>query len=443
MVDELAAVAARVRSSALTPEILDKVRLHALDAFGAMFAGAQTAEGIASRAPFLRMASATNRPLGLSGPACSAAVLSLSCRLTECDDIHLYSCTTPGSVVYAAALATTALTEVDAAAAAEAVVAGYEVMAALGVAANGAEVVYGDTWPTYLAAAMTSAVVAGKLMRLPEERLAGAMAIAASMTTGFSGRVAQDPTSRWVTLGCAVQNGLTAAAGAEAGLHGDHRILERMTQTFSAERLRNHLAVLGQSAIGRTSLKPYCAGRQSLGAIEAFLGLRNEHSIDLEAIERVCVMVPPQCRAMIDRSSRPKTKLELRGVRYQLAIAALYPDDLFDIDRRRLRTGDHNVCRLMDAVEVTDSKSFGEMYPRSWPGGVAVYVAGKAWERGIIHVHGDPERPLDWSDIEQKYRAISRHCVLAIPVGDLSAAARALDFGRSMAVLSEPNGLWH
>jgi 2-methylcitrate dehydratase PrpD len=167
MVDELAAVAARIRGDALPPEILDKVRLHALDAFGAMFAGAQTAEGIASRAPFLRMAFATNRPLG-SGPACTAAILSLSCRLTECDDIHLHSCTTPGSVVYAAALATTALIEVDSAAAAEAVVAGYEVMAALGVAANGAEVVYGDTWPTYLAAAMTSAAVAVKFISFEE-----------------------------------------------------------------------------------------------------------------------------------------------------------------------------------------------------------------------------------------------------------------------------------
>ncbi len=232
MVHALAALAMRTRGQPLPPSAVDKVRLHAFDSIGAMYAGAQTAEGIASRAPFIRMAPPTNRASGLTGPARAGAVLSLSCRLTECDDIHLASSTTPGSVVFAAVLAMTQITQFDGEAAAEAVVAGYDVMAALGVAANGADVVYVETWPTYLTAAMTAAVVAGSLMRLSEERMATAIAIAATMTTGISGRISRDPTSRWVTLGTAVQSGLLAAASAEGGTARRRRHLRSDDASF-------------------------------------------------------------------------------------------------------------------------------------------------------------------------------------------------------------------
>ncbi len=144
--------------------------------------------------------------------------------------------------------------------------------------------------------------------------------------------------------------------------------------------------------------------------MEAFITLHKEQSVDLDSIERISVFAPPQYRAMIDRGARPTTKMESRGVRYQLAIAAYYPQDLFDVDRQRLRTDDPNVCRLMDAIEVKDSKSFGALYPRSWPAGIAVHTRAKTLELGVHHAKGDPERPLTWSEIDLKLQSISKHC---------------------------------
>lgn len=442
MIDALAASAMRVRASSVSRSTIDKVKLHAFDSFGAMFAGARTAEGVASRAPFLRLAVPDKGSDMAAGPACAAATLCVSCRLTECDDIHLASCTTPGAVVYAALLAMCPLTNPTSDTAIKAVVVGYDIMAALGIIGNGAEIVYGEAWPTYLTATMTSAAVAGTLMQLSESRITTAIAIAATLTTGTIGRIVRDPSSRWLTLGCSVQNGLTAAAGAEAGLQGDEMVLERQAQTFAADRLQKGLSSVATPAIEQAALKPFCSGRQSLAATEAFMSLVSDEEIDPSSVERVRVVVPPQYRAMIDRSGRPKTKVESRGIRYQLAIAALHPDDLYDLDRQHLRTNEPEVCRIMDMVEVVGSDSYGVMYPRAWPGAVEIRVGTRTFEREVIHPRGDPERPLTWSDVHRKLGSISRHCSDAIPVDHIADAAQDLNFEHSTALLLERSELW-
>src|ERR1700677_3732606 len=81
------------------------------------------------------------------------------------------------------------------------VVAGYQVMTALGAAADGPSIVYGSRWPTQFGAAMTAAATVGTIVGLSEERLLQALAIAATMTTGSAGRISGNPTPRWLPLG--------------------------------------------------------------------------------------------------------------------------------------------------------------------------------------------------------------------------------------------------
>ena len=69
-------------------------------------------------------------------------------RLTELDDIHMPTCTTPGSVVVPAALAVAARLEATETAFARAVEIGYEAMTRLGAAIGGAHTVYRGVWPT-------------------------------------------------------------------------------------------------------------------------------------------------------------------------------------------------------------------------------------------------------------------------------------------------------
>jgi len=416
-VRNLATFVATLDAAQLPAATLDAARLHAFDSVAAIHAGANTSEGIVTTGVLQRL-----MPHG--GPSAEAAQLCVSARLTECDDIDLWSCTTPGAVVIPVALATSALGAVDPKAFTEGIVAGYQVMTALGVAANGPSIVYGARWPTYLAAAMTAAATVGKMIGLSERRLLHGLAIAASMTTGTAGRIATEPTSRWLTLGYAVQAGIAAAIGASDGLQGDEAIFSACMD-LDPQRLGE--ATPEPPNIERVGLKPYHSSRQALSATEAFASVLREKAIGADAIEEITVLVPAQVSAMIDRSKQPQSKGESRSIRYQLALAACYPDELYDIERHALHTAEPRVGRLLNCVTVAASEPLTELYPRVWPGAVRIKTARGSFEREVLHPRGDVENPLTWEDVAAKWTSVSAFVPATLAVDTLAALIRSGD----------------
>ncbi|MGA2394140.1 MAG: MmgE/PrpD family protein [Candidatus Lustribacter sp.] len=396
---------------------LDNARLHAFDSAAAIHAGGLTSEGKLTTGVLCKL-----MPNG--GPAAEAARLCVSGRLTECDDIDLWSCTTPGAVVLPVALTATTLGKVSAETFMAGIIAGYQMMACLGGAANGPSIVYGARWPTYLGGAMTAAATLGKIIGLSEQRLLHALAIAASMTTGNAGRIATEPTSRWITLGCAVQAGMTAAIGAADGLQGDEGIF---ATCFDLEPERMGDWANMSPALDRVGLKPYHSSRQALATTEAFASLLREESIDGQAIEAIQVFPQAQYSAMIDRVKQPRSKGETRSIRYQLALAAFYPDELYDIERSVIHTAEPRVARLMNSVTVTNSEPLTALYPRVWAGTAQVKTNGKTFERELLHPRGDVENPLTWNDIEKKWTTAFRFVPATLTIDALEELARKDD----------------
>jgi 2-methylcitrate dehydratase PrpD len=139
MPSALEVLAAFVQDAALGDQSqarTERLRLHIADTVGMILQGALLAEGRAAVALGSRLAT-----------WCACA------RLTEADDIHLTSCTTPGSVVVPTALhlaecgvfknwkdfLTSVLT-------------GYEVLIRVGYAIDGPRVLAQKIWPTLFAA---------------------------------------------------------------------------------------------------------------------------------------------------------------------------------------------------------------------------------------------------------------------------------------------------
>jgi 2-methylcitrate dehydratase PrpD len=416
-VRELAAFVTALDARKLSDATLATTRLHVFDSAAAIHAGSKSSEGKTTDGVFRRL-----YPNG--GPAAEAARLCVAGRLTECDDIDLWSCTTPGVVVLAVAMAATELTTVSPQTFTEAIVAGYHVMANLGTAANGPSIVYGARWPTFLCGAVTAATVLGKILGLSEERLLHGLAIAASMTTGTSGRIATDPTSRWLTLGCAVQAGMAAAIGAADGLQGDDAIFGAC---FDLDLDRFAAWTSPPPAIDRISLKPYHSSRQALATTDAFKVLLAEEAIDGATIEEIAVFCQGQYAGMIDRVKAPRSKGETRSIRYQLALAAFYPDELYDIERAVLHTDEPPVAKLINGVTVSTSEPLTALYPRLWAGTVQVKTPRGTFERELLHPSGDVENPLSWADIEQKWQVAFRYVPATQAVGTLAQLARTDD----------------
>ena len=439
LLSDLAALIASLKARDIDAATIDALKLHALDALGCTCAGAATSEIAVTRDALLGAAFLSPPRSVLDHPSCATALLVTACRLTECDDIHIGSCTTPSSVVIPVALVAGYVSNANQDAVLEAILAGYQVMVTLGLAANGAENVYRGVWPTFLTGGIAAAAIAAKAMSLSEEQIRDAMAIAAASATGVTGRIEKEPAPRWLALASAVQGGLLAASAAARGMHGDEAILGKVSPVWSAERIALPDAAGPGAPLHLTQIgfKPYCTSRQGLSATEAFIAALAANKLDPRAIEKVTISVPQHYRAMIDRARRPKTKSESRGIHYQFALAAFYPDELCDIERASLHTEEPAVQRLLDCVEVTASERLTKLYPRQWGGAVRIETGGKVYEHEVLNPHGDPETPLGQDGITAKLDAMSCYLQRPVPTKDLARQVTSLDFRACLETLLE------
>jgi 2-methylcitrate dehydratase PrpD len=238
-------------------------------------------------------------------------------------------------------------------------------------------------------------------------------------------------------LASAVQAGLLAATAASRGMHGDETILAKVSPVWSAEKiaLPDSAGPAAPLHLARIGFKPYCTSRQGLAATEAFIAALRAHRIEPGAIEKITLAVPLQYRAMIDRAKRPKTKSESRGIHYQLALAALYPDELCDIERATLHSEEPAVQHLLDRIEVTVSDKLTTLYPRQWGGAVRIEADSRAYENEVLNPRGDPETPLGRDGITAKLETMSRFLPRPIPTAALARQVEALDFAACLETL--------
>jgi 2-methylcitrate dehydratase PrpD len=388
----------------LPRSVLQCLATHLLDTLGAWFAGGVTEEGekLASLAPI------PSQPLSVLGrePLDRIALGVATTRLTEIDNIHMPSCTTPGSVVVPTALVIAGhLQRRDARAFAHAMFAGYEVMTRFGVAIAGPKILDRGIWPTYFAAPVCAAAVAARLLGLTAEKTANALGIALTMTSGAPGRpIGASP--RWLLLGIAARVGCAAALAAEQGYAGDHTLLDDdwMTRTHGIECAAGPLEAKthGDGAVGELSIKPYCAAKQTIAAIDALLNILGQ-GISPDDLAAVRVAVPPAYAEMIaHRNASGSRMVRITSAPYQLALAAYRPDELMNVERPNL-AGDLEIAEFMARVEVVPDKALEQHYPDRWPARIEVALKnGRTATNLVLDSRGDPLRSRDL-DVRAKF----------------------------------------
>ena len=437
LLDELAGFITHVTFEGLASETVNQAKLHIFDSLGAGLAGACTEEAKANGDLVREMFSATEGKdvpvAGFGFPAPLPLALLLSCigiRLTETDDIDIASCTTPGSVIVPAALLLAFKKGAKGKEFIEGVVAGYEVLTRLGAAVNGPEIIYRGIWPTSLCGAIGVATVGSKILGLIPEQIKNALAISLVLSTGIAGRIKGGLTSRWLTLGCAAQNGLIACLGAARGFAGDQSVLDALFPSVYGLDLKPQILLEGLGKtfqVEKVNLKPYCSARQAIASIEAFRWLLHTHRIAPEAIEDIEVLVPQQYSQMIDRPGFPEDRLgSVTSIRYQLAMAAFYEEDLFDVERKVLRD-EKKVHSFMQKIRVKPSDPFTAIYPKKWPGKISLQVDGKRFEHEVLAPKGDSDQPMTWEDVEQKTKRLTRPFFGPARVEKLGAFIKGLE----------------
>jgi 2-methylcitrate dehydratase PrpD len=389
----------------LAPSTLASARLHLVDIVGAWIAGMGTAEGralLAFRRETQGGASEIERASAAVAAHCALA------RLSEIDDIHLASMTTAGGIVVPAALTlAVSLQKTDPAGLARAIAGGYDAMIRLGLALHGPTILYRGIWPTYFGAAFGVAAVTARLMGLDERQAAHALAFALTLSPPGVGHHNAQTSTRWLAVGLAARNGLTAALAARAGFTSDLNLLDGafLPSVYDIK------PVLGELTRGLdqhlllmdVAYKPWCAARQTMAATQGLkeivaAGVNPDDIVEIEA-----GVLPPH-HGMIDHGVKAGDRAShLTSLPYQMALAVLDPDASFDVGQSPAVVPEP-VAALMAKVTVTQNERLLARYPKVWPAHVRVAMrSGAVHEREVEHVPGDIRQPFGAAQVRDKF----------------------------------------
>jgi len=412
------------RCKAPSPRLREILELHVADIVGAWIASLPTPEGAA----LLRWRAAAVQgaaPGSIHRLRLDVATHCALARLSEVDDIHLASTTTPGAIVVPGAVAVAAaLRHRDPDAVAAAMIAGYEVMVRFGQAIDGPSVLYRGIWPTYFATPLGIAAVAARLLGLDALQCGHALALALVRSAPGTGHHNLTTTSRWLAVGQAAEAGLAAALAARASFTSDLGLLDGgyLPGVFD---LTPDRVVLTQGLGERFSLeevafKPWCAARQTMAATQALIEIISS-GIAVDTITQVTAFVLPPHRRMIDHGITIGDRASfLTSLPYRLALAALAPHAAWDVGQAGTDVPGP-IRAFMDRVAVAPDEALLSNFPSRWPARIEVMTSSGRYERTVTDVPGDPARPFDANAVREKFRQ------LAEPVIGAAASEQMLD----------------
>ena len=435
VLEQLGAHVVRGAAGGLSAAARRAARLHVADTVGAWVAASGTSEGRA----LIRFGS---KPQAGEGMLARVAVNCALARLSEIDDIHLPSCTTPGALIVPSALTIGSSLGASGAAMGEAIAVGYEAMVRLGAALGGPSILYRGIWPTYFAAPFGVAAAASRLLGLTGRQAAHALGTALALASPAVGRRSGAAMSRWLAIGHAARSGAFAAFSAQAGFTADLSLFEG--DFFpAAYDLSPDAAILvdaleERSVLPEVSFKPWCAARQTMAATQALKEIV-EAGVAPSDMTQLVVSVPPPYLRMIDHGVAPGDRSShLTSVSYQMGLAVFAPDAPFDVKQAPERVSGE-IGAFMAKVAVKTDDDLLRHYPKSWPARLEVTTPAGKHEKLTLHVPGDPERPFDETQVAAKFRRTTAPLIGERAADDLLRSSLAVleEEGAARALLAE------
>jgi 2-methylcitrate dehydratase PrpD len=434
--ETLAARLAALQLSEIPSDVIQAAKLHILDTLGCVIAGSRLEPG--RRAYELAAATATGSTadhVALIGSAARASYLdaaqamSTGAHCGEMDDIHSASGTCIGAMVVPALLALAVKNGGSGRAFFEAIIAGYETTARVGLAIDAPALFEKGWWPSTVCGAFGVAAAGAKFSGCPAEKTANALGIASLFAGGMITGGGEGATARHLIFGHAAQNGLSALMAVEAGFTGPKRAFEDprgFCLTLCAAPKWEYLQDFDSYFLPEVAFKPYPCARQLHAGVEALLTLIHRHAIAASSIKDITLSVPTANAGMVNRPAPPQNRAAVLGSgQYVLAAAASSGKmDLSCFEDALLN--DLQVRNLLMRVTVKGDKELDRYFPQSWPGRVEIRLdGGTSYMHEVRIPKGDSGHPMSHREVERKFIS------LAAPVlGDARAASVAQEVDR-------------
>ncbi len=347
----------------------------------------------------------------------SALANGTAAHAIEMDDVNNESSLHPGVVVFPSALATSEMMGSSGRKFIEAIVAGYEVMVRLGKALGPAHTYARGFHPTAICGAFASGVVASKIIGLPTEKIVNAMGIAGSQAAGSMEFLAQGTWTKRFHAGWAAHSGMVAALLSRNGFKGPSSIIEGRDGFLHAYSNRSDVTKMMEGIgsgfeILRTSIKPHACCRYMQPPIDALLKIVVENDLKPEHVKRVRLGLLSAGASLIaepkEKKYDPRSIVDAQfSMPFGAAVAILYRRaGLGEFQPSKIRC--EEVKAMMKKVEYAVDPELDRAFPNQWSATAEIFTNdGKRYFTKIEYPKGDPENPLSWEELIDKFHDLS------------------------------------
>lgn len=359
--------------------------------------------------------------------AASAAFLNaVQGHAIDMDDGHRYANGHPGVVTIPAALALTESLALDGRELIAAIATGYELFIRLGSAAN-PDLLQRGFHTTATVGTFAAAAVASKLLKLTVPQIENAFSLAGLQSAGLLEALSSGEMGKSFQVGRAVQGGVQAAILARKGADGPEKIFEGekgFFKTFSGKQcdIEPICRNLGEEfLITEVYFKRHAACRHVHPALDCIADILLEHEIDRAEIESIEVETYSVAQNLTGHLATHGSELAAK-FSMPAAIGLLLVFDRTDaLAFSKENISDPRVHALAEKVSIRASAARDAAYPGERGAEVRIRTQGNTYGRDLKYPKGEPECPLSFEELLEKYETNAGLVYSAEPRSKLQA----------------------
>ena len=406
---------------ALPPEVVDRAKYFCLDFLGVAILGSRTESSTAMIRTVKRLsqdgASIVMGTEMRTTPEYAALANGTFAHSLELDDVSNDASLHPGVFTFATAFACADLARVDGRSFISAVVAGYDLAIRLGRALDPQEHYARGFHPTCTCGTFAAAMITSRLLHLEEENATWALGIAGSQAAGSMEFLAHGAWSKRFHPGWAAHSGIIAALLAQEGFVGPTTIFEGRDGFLhgysGASDAAKALEGLGEEFyITKVGIKPHACCRYKQGPIDCLLQIAEKNDLQPDQVEKVTVGVLKAGYNIIaspeEQKRSPQTVTHAQfSMPFGAAMALIYRRASLD---EYVEANLHLtlVEKLMSVTQSVQDPALESNFPSQWPAWAEVETSdGRVLKTRIEHPKGDPENPLSWDELKEKFRVLT------------------------------------
>lgn len=419
---ELAKFCAGLRFEGLSQEMVDRTKYFAVDFTGVAARGSLEASTKAMYQFVKGMGPITKGGViigtKMRAPYHYAALANgTSSHSLEIDDVNNEASLHPAVAIFPAAFAACEMAGKNGRRFIEGVVLGYEVMIRLGKALGPKEHYSRGFHPTGTCGTFGATATVARILGLNEDQLVNAFGIAGSQAAGSMEFLAQGAWTKRMHPGWAAHNGIIACLLAKKGFKGPSTIFEGRDGFLHAYSLNSDsnkvLDGIGSSfEIMRTSIKPHACCRYMQPPIDGILKIMEENQIKPEEVEKVTlgilkagfpIIVDPK-----ETKYNPQSVVDAQfSMPFGAAVAILYGEASLAQYREKVIQSPE-VKEMMKRVHCAEDPELEKVYPKQWPATAEIKTKdGRTFSTRIDYPKGDPENPLSWDELIEKFNRLT------------------------------------